>query len=246
MFTIDRMFCTTFPLASYSALPRLGSDHIPIIWDCGLGKQAKSNNYKMEKWWFLREDFKNVVERIWNAPVLGSNSIEIWQKKIRNLRKTTKGWCANIEADLRKLKKNLMEKYDKLDIKLETSELSDQEKSRMKEIYPELQNHWLKEEVKAKQKSRARDISEGDRNTTYFHAMANQRRRKMFIHSLDGLEGPVTETVDLLKVAGDFYKNLCKAESRKGFSLNQDFFSSEEKVSEAENEICKNHSWRRK
>jgi hypothetical protein len=41
--------------------------------------------------------------------------------------------------------------------------------------------------VKAKQKSRDRDIKEGDRNTAYFHFVANQRRRKMLVHSLDGL-----------------------------------------------------------
>lgn len=40
----------------------------------------------------------------------------------------------------------------------------------------------------------------------------------------------------MLKIASDFYKDLFKKEDREGFSLNQDFFSSEEKISEDRNE----------
>jgi hypothetical protein len=46
MSRIDRIFCTTyfesiFPLAHAKALPKLGSDHTPIIWDAGLGQHPK-------------------------------------------------------------------------------------------------------------------------------------------------------------------------------------------------------------
>jgi hypothetical protein len=34
--------------------------------------------------------------------------------------------------------------------------------------------------------SRDKDICEGDKNTTYFHALANQRRRKKKILVLEG------------------------------------------------------------
>ena len=53
---------------------------------------------------------------------------------------------------------------------------------------------------------------EGDRNTAYFHAVANQRRRKTLIHSLDGPNGPITEVDEMLKLTSDFYKDLFKKE----------------------------------
>jgi hypothetical protein len=34
-------------------------------------------------------------------------------------------------------------------------------------------NLWLREEIKAKQRSRDMDIKEGDINTNYFHTLAN-------------------------------------------------------------------------
>jgi hypothetical protein len=138
----------------------------------------------------LREDFSDVVTKIWTSPTKGKTAIDIWQEKVRRFRKTTKGWSRNIEADLRQMKKDLMEEYDTLDIKAETSALSDSEVDRSKFIQLEMQKLWLKEEVKAKQRSRDRDILEGDRNTAYFHAVANQRRRKTLIHILEGPDGP--------------------------------------------------------
>ena len=80
----------------------------------------------------------------------------------------------------------------------------------MKSILLELQFIWIKEETKARQRSRDRDILEGDRNTKYFNAVANQRRRKSLIHSLDGPNGPTSDTKEMLKIASDFYKELFK------------------------------------
>jgi hypothetical protein len=79
-----------------------------------------------------------------------------------------------------------MEEYAFLDIKSKTEEISPEELLRLKGIYAEMHNLWLKEEVKAKQRSRDRYIKEGDRNTAYFHSVANQRRSNMLVHSLDG------------------------------------------------------------
>lgn len=83
MSTIDRLFCNTdldgiFPLSSFKALPRVGSDHTPILWDSGLRLTPRASPYRFEKWWFLREDFKQLVEKTWREPVKGTTAIEIW------------------------------------------------------------------------------------------------------------------------------------------------------------------------
>jgi hypothetical protein len=140
----------------------------------------------------MRSDFKTLAITNWSLPIGGKNAVDIWQMKVRRFRSWSKGWSKNIESELRNLKKDLMEEYDLLDIKAESSELSTEEQARLKQIYSEMNLLWLKEEIKAKQRSRDRDIKEGDRNTAYFHAVSNQRR-KMLVHSLDGPDGPVQD-----------------------------------------------------
>ena len=49
----------------------------------------------MEKWWLLREDFCDLVTKIWSEPTQAKNSIDNWQTKTRKLRKVTKGWNSN-------------------------------------------------------------------------------------------------------------------------------------------------------
>ena len=66
MATLDRFFCTTdfdqiFPLATVQALPRVGGDHTPVLWDSGCATPPKASSYKMEKWWLLRADFSELI-----------------------------------------------------------------------------------------------------------------------------------------------------------------------------------------
>uniref|UniRef100_A0ACD5T6R4 Uncharacterized protein n=1 Tax=Avena sativa TaxID=4498 RepID=A0ACD5T6R4_AVESA len=99
-----------------------------------MGLVPKNLSYKFEKWWLLREDFGELVTKIWSAPTKGKTSLDRWQEKVRRFRKNTKGWSMNIEADLRQLKREMMEEYDVLDIKEESEPLSDQELDIMKVI----------------------------------------------------------------------------------------------------------------
>jgi hypothetical protein len=94
----------------------------------------------------------------------------------------------------------------------------------METIKNQLNEIWEQEETKAWQRSRDRHILEGDRNTSYVHALANQRRRKKHLATLDGPNGPVSETKDMLGIAVNFYKNLFAREDRPNISLSNDFW----------------------
>jgi hypothetical protein len=72
-------------------------------------------------------------------------------------------------------------------------------------------------------------------NTSYFHAVANQRCRKKRIECLQGPSGSVHDTPKIHKIAVNYYKDLFKKEDSGAVSLDENFWSHEEKASNAEN-----------
>jgi hypothetical protein len=106
---------------------------------------------------------------------------------VRMLRKKAKGWSINVEYNLRKQKKEISEEYNRLDILEETQALNSSVRDRKQQLARELNKMWEMEEIKARQRARERNIKEGDRNTKYFHTVANQR--KTTVHDIEGPDG---------------------------------------------------------
>jgi hypothetical protein len=129
MAAIDKVFVSTcweqlFPSVSVRTLPHIGSDHTPLVFDSGAFVAPPVKQFRFEKWWLNIEDFKPLVIRTWNMPCNATKSVDIWQHKIRMLRKTIKGWAINREFEQNKMKKQLIAEYDALDILSETHNLS--------------------------------------------------------------------------------------------------------------------------
>jgi len=182
-------------------------------------------------------DFKELIAKLWNTPSAFTDPLDICQFKIRLVRKKVKGWALNINAQVRKQKLELLKEYDLLDLKYENFVITEMERNRMKEIVKDLESIWKLEEIKARQRARDRNVKEGDRNTAYFQAVANQRNRKKRISGLEGPDGWIDDNKGMLEHAVDFYRKLFGKEEDSGVKLGQDFGGVDEKVTALENEL---------
>jgi hypothetical protein len=99
-----------------------------------------------------------------------------------------------VVSELNKRKQAVVAEYNVLDVEVESRTLDCEEIARMKHLARELEKIWALDEIRACKRSRDRNILEGDKNTTYFHVVANQRSRKKRIDSLLGPNGLVQET----------------------------------------------------
>jgi hypothetical protein len=180
---IDRIFVSTtweaaFPLSTVKALDRFPSDHNPLLLNTGENCCFGKKRFRFEKWWLEKDSFREIVERAWKTPCSLTKSLDRWQFKIRILRRVVRGWAANEVADLNRTKVSLSKEFTRLEGIAEIRDLSPEENKDLRHIESQLEKIWALEEIKSRQRSRDRDLLEGDRNTTYFQAIANYRRRK--------------------------------------------------------------------
>jgi hypothetical protein len=82
-----------YPKVTAKPLLRALSNHTPLLLDTGMPSQHSPKMFKFELSWLFKDGFYDMVTRIWQAEKKGSNSMEIWQNKIRALRKYLRGWA---------------------------------------------------------------------------------------------------------------------------------------------------------
>ncbi|WVZ80083.1 hypothetical protein U9M48_027589, partial [Paspalum notatum var. saurae] len=192
---LDRILVSTeweqkFPLATIIALTCEISDHTPLLWNTGA--RSHSSNpplFRFELGWFLRKGFHDLVAKVWKRESKGSSPIQIWQNKIRNLRQFLRGWAKNVSGSNKKEKKEIIRKTDELDKKAESTVLSKQELEQKHHLKERLVSLLREEEIYWYQRSKAARLLQGDRNTKYFHMIANGKHRKTRNFQLDQEKG---------------------------------------------------------
>jgi hypothetical protein len=119
------------PSARVTLLPKEVSDHNPVRISFGDRAQFKEPVFRFEKWWLEIEDFANLVQRTWETKGPCSDPMGVWQFKIRLLKKI-KGWNRNRDAELKKIKSDIITNLDGLDKLSEQRNMTNDELERKK------------------------------------------------------------------------------------------------------------------
>ncbi|CAL1412960.1 unnamed protein product [Linum trigynum] len=205
---IDRSICNLewnegFPNTSVTHLARLSSDHHPIL--TTVSNQGGSNlsmrRFKFEAAWFTHEDFLSFLADSWdplNALPMAlqdlSKKLQLWNtSNFGNVHQRKKRLVARIEGIERRLANSFSPGLLKLHTKLEK----------------ELDKTMEQEELIWFQRAREHWVKFGERNTAYFHQLANIRRRRNKIDCLKNINGEwVSEKDELLQLVYNFFSEL--------------------------------------
>ncbi|XP_042958006.1 uncharacterized protein LOC122293492 [Carya illinoinensis] len=160
------------------------SDHKPLL--VHLIKQdkrgdtqgrQKAKNFKYEASWALEDECEMVLRRAWgNNGSLNQNVIGL----LNNSKRAFQVWS--------KMKKQRngkeVEEKTKLLQRLQAEESSENVEE-IRKLTTELHALLEKEDLWWKQRAKTNWYKHGDRNTKYFHACANQRRKRNFINEVE-------------------------------------------------------------
>jgi hypothetical protein len=141
-----------------------------------------------------------------------------------------------MQAKLRKEKKEIYGDLMQLEIMEEINTLIEQQVRKRMLLNAELMKILDEEEAYWFKRGHESFLLKGDNNTNFFHKVANGRKRKQTIYTLQKKGVLISGTENLLIHATDYYKALFGPREGNAFDLSSSLWSEDENVTERENE----------
>ncbi|KAI9074704.1 hypothetical protein K1719_043358 [Acacia pycnantha] len=208
---LDRAVCNTlwlqlFPNSSVDHLPKIMSDHRPIMIKLGLCHLSGPVDppFKFLAAWLSHSDFSSIVHRIWQSGDDLMACIDSFKSEIQK-------WNVETFGHIGRRKRRLFRRLNGIQTKLENSPdasstfLSDLETS----LREEMEEVCFQEELLWLQKSSSDWLCLGDRNTNYYHMKALIRKKRNFISQLKSSDGSwINEEDQLSHLACNYFSDL--------------------------------------
>jgi hypothetical protein len=134
------------------------------------------------------------------------------------------GWAKHTSGVNKKEKKEVLDNLDKLDKRVESTLLTPSLVDFKQCLQSHLSQHLREEEIKLYQRSKAKNLMDGDSNTKYFHLLANGKHRKIRIFQMQDKEDKdkqIFGDIDLKKHITSYYKGLFGPPHEDSFRLDE-------------------------
>ena len=190
-----------------SCLPRPVSDHFPIMLD-SVGVRTGPAPFRFELMWLKYEGFKDLLKGWWqNLHFYGSFSY-ILSAKLKALKGILKAWNRDVFGKIETNKDDVVRRVTFWDDCEKVRALTREETEERVKARADFKSWALMEEIYWRQKSRETWLKEGDRNTGFFHRMANSHRRRNCINSICINGRRLDKEEDIKEGLVDAFQNL--------------------------------------
>lgn len=209
-FVADQTWIDNHPNFKVENLDFYSSDHRPIRLTTNPHNQTvskgHSKRFTFEHYWTMEDDFETVVKDTWDN-LSPDSSLGM---KLDGMAKALTDWAKIKVGSIPKEIKRTKDKLDKI--------LNDERKPYDASIMAHLENRLEKlldqEETHWRQRSRNQWLTEGDRNTAFFHRTASDRKKKNMINNLEDKFGKMeSDPAKIHGIVTEFYSDLFKTQN---------------------------------
>ncbi|XP_019431829.1 PREDICTED: uncharacterized protein LOC109338932 [Lupinus angustifolius] len=209
---LDRSFCNEDWLLLWNnvfccTLPRLSSDHHPLLFQSDSNRNSHVSAFKFQKMWLENLDCRRIVLEAWHTEFIGCPMM-ILSKKLKLLKKDLRIWnkssFGNIHHAVSIALQSLESIQNEVNLDCDNEDLLAQENLAQKQLL----NALNLEEIFWKDKARVNWHTHGDRNTSYFHKLTRIREATKAISMIRHEGNIITDPDEISSHIVHFYMNL--------------------------------------
>jgi hypothetical protein len=174
-------WCENFPDVEVNVLVARCSDHKPL-WIrmlSNISVKRRVYSFKYEASWNEDKDCEPLIQSTWEGTVVADSSLRGIQQKLHECKVALLSWSSQKFGNVDRRVKSLTRRLESLQW-VESARNQDC----IKQVQREIEQLLEMEDIKWKQRAKRNWIIKGDRNTKFYHACANQRKRKTFISEI--------------------------------------------------------------
>jgi len=129
--------------------------------------------FRFENMWPGSDGFSGIIDEWWGEARVNGYASYVIANKLKYIKVKLKSWNREVFGDIRTKKFDFLSIINALDAKEESDGLLSDESLQRKDARDEWAKLTLMEEISWRQKSRVLWLRAGNRNTKFFHRMAN-------------------------------------------------------------------------
>ncbi|KAF5470361.1 hypothetical protein F2P56_010880 [Juglans regia] len=161
-------------------LPVISSDHAPLFISFGMKEGQdflKKKVFRYENYWSKQQECRNIVTMAWRGALVENGKMGKIRESLSHCKHQLREWTKNLRGSFKKqldLKRNLIQEEFNTGALNEDIKVLQQEVERILEL----------EDLKWKQRAKQKWLKDGNRNSSFFHKCATQRKQSNAIKKL--------------------------------------------------------------
>ena len=211
-FLVSSDWESQFSNVAQRSLPRPISDHFPILLDSD-GIRSGPSPFPFELMWLKFRGFRELLKGWWQNLNFHRSFSYIIAAKLKALKGILKSWNMEVFGRVEVKKKEALERVSFWDVREMQRELALEEREERTMAKEEYKSWAVLEEISWRQKSRELWLKDGNKNTGYFHRMANAHRRRNCLRKIRINDKMIDNEAEIKVGLIDAFKNLLSATS---------------------------------